>query len=99
MFLEKPPVALNAIKKSRFSGSQKGLRYLLHKEEDLLVAYVYPDVFCFEATKEEEKEKKTFPFGEDGYKDCIKWLNEIEENQSEKWKSIREKSFIERVKM
>ena len=93
MFLDKPPISLNAIQKCKFTGSHLGMRYLLIKEEGMLASYVYPDRFCFEATKEEEKEKAVFSMDDSGYESCVKWLNEQYENNAKRWEVCRNSSY------
>ena len=58
-------------KKEAFKGSIKGMRYRVKKEEEGLEAVVYPEPFCFEATSEEKKIRKMFPFSEEGRQQVI----------------------------
>lgn len=41
------------LKKEAYTGSHHGIRYRLSKDEDTLKACVYPEPYCFEATKDE----------------------------------------------
>lgn len=67
-----------------FKGSDKGVRYMLQKEEvsgeestrTVLTAYIWPEPFCFEATPDEKKESRQFEFSEEGLCKAIEWLNE-----------------------
>ena len=43
------------LKKEAYTGSHHGIRYRLSKDEDTLKACVYPEPYCFEATKDEQK--------------------------------------------
>ncbi|HIX14355.1 MAG TPA: GNAT family acetyltransferase [Candidatus Hungatella pullicola] len=74
-------------KKEAFKGSIKGMRYRVKKEEEGLEAVVYPEPFCFEATSEEKKTRKMFPFSEEGRQQVIDWLNEQYEERKEEWES------------
>ena len=68
------------LKKSRFTGSDGNLRYILerqnHEEEgERLAAVFWIGEKCFDATSEEDKTTKTFPFDEEGLKEAQRWLN------------------------
>ncbi len=67
------------LKKSRFTGSDGELRYLLEKrsgeEGDRLAAVCWHGGFCYEATPEEEKTTEYFPFSEEGLLVAQEWLN------------------------
>lgn len=80
MITVKDTMPLQFIKKSDFSGSFKGMRYLLKKQEiedkTVLTAYVWPEPFCFDKTAEEGKDCMEFPFTEEGQEQAVQWLNE-----------------------
>lgn len=74
-------ISMAFLKKSRFTGSYQGMRYLLQKAErtkeqgsqeqedkteTVLEAVIWPEPFHYEKTEEEKKHKKDFPFHEDG---------------------------------
>lgn len=42
----------------------------------MLVAYIWPEPFCFEVTSEELKQSQDFPFSEEGLCQAIAWINE-----------------------
>lgn len=73
-------LSLNFVKKEDFTGSFKGMRFLLRmeKEEDeaRLRVFIWSEPFCFEATPDEDKMSKAFRFSEDGLSDAIEWMNE-----------------------
>lgn len=83
-------ISMAFLKKSRFTGSYQGMRYLLQKAErvkqdgqeqedkteTVLEAVIWPEPFHFEKTEEEKKHKKDFPFHEDGLWEAVGWLNE-----------------------
>ena len=50
--------------KEAYTGSHHGIRYRLSKDEDTLKACVYPEPYCFEATKDEQKTWKDFEFSQ-----------------------------------
>ena len=69
------------IKKSPFHGSYQGMRYRIGKEKagetDRLVAYVYPEPYCFEAAADDVKKSMDFDFTADGYEEAKNWLEEM----------------------
>ena len=71
---------LNFVKKEDFTGSHKGMRFLLHQEsvdeEKKLKVYVWSEPFGFEATPEEKKLSELFAFSEEGLEQAIAWMNE-----------------------
>ena len=84
-------ISMALLKKSRFTGSYQGMRYLLQKAErtkeqgsqeqedkteTVLEAVIWPEPFHYEKTEEEKKHKKDFPFHEDGLWEAVGWLNE-----------------------
>ena len=76
---------MNFYKKENFTGSYKGMRYLLKKEKDeeendIFLCYVWPGPYNFATTAEEEKLSHRFPFTEDGKQQAVDWMNE-------QWKS------------
>ncbi len=71
---------------SEFSGSSKGMRYIIKKEiiddKKILMVYTYKDKFNFKNTKDEEIIKKSFDFSKDGIEDIKKYLTEIRDKYS-----------------
>ena len=78
--LHKP--AFNYIKKERFTGSIAGMRYALYKEtrdeDNILMACIYPEPYCFEKTPEEKKSYKEFSFSNEGLEEALDWLSDQE---------------------
>ena len=75
------------LKKSRFTGSDGDLKFVLEKrsadgEKDRLAAVCWFGETCSDATLEEQKKVRLFPFPQytvtlvKGLKDAQKWLNE-----------------------
>ena len=77
-------LSLNFVKKEDFTGSHKGMRFMLHQEtveeEKKLKVYIWSEPFGFEATPDEEKIFKLFEFSEEGLSLAIDWMNENYEN-------------------
>ncbi len=72
------------LKKSRFTGSDGKLRYVLEKrsseeEGDRLAAVCWHGEFCWEATPDEEKTTEYFPFTQEGILMAQQWLNQQNE--------------------
>lgn len=68
------------LKKSRFTGSYKSLRYILERQSDeekgeRLAAVFWIGENCYDATPQEEKTTQWFPFDEEGLKAAQEWLN------------------------
>ena len=78
------------LKKSRFTGSFKGMRYVLVKHENelepateetqaktetVIRAIIWPEPFNFEVTPDEKKHHRDFPFTTDGIWEAVDWLN------------------------
>lgn len=69
------------LKKSRYTGSDGRLRFVLEKrkdehEEEKLAAVFWFGELCSDATPEEDKTVRLFPFTDEGLKDAQAWLNE-----------------------
>lgn len=73
-------LSLNFVKKEDFTGSHKGMRFMLHQEiveeEKKLKVYIWSEPFGFEATPDEEKIFRLFEFSEEGLSQAIDWMNE-----------------------
>lgn len=73
-------LSLNFVKKEDFTGSHKGMRFMLHQEpvedEKKLKVYIWGEPFGFEATPDEEKRSALFEFSEKGLGEAIDWMNE-----------------------
>lgn len=81
---------MNFYKKEKFTGSYKGMRYLIKKDsvvvkvnddgteekEDILRCYLWPGPYNFETTADEEKQMTTYPFSAEGKQQAVDWLNE-----------------------
>ena len=81
-------VPMAFFKKEAYTGSRKGMRYRVKKEEDSFDAAVYPEPYCYEATPEEKKTKAAFPFTEEGRGQVVDWLNGQYESRKEEWDSV-----------
>ncbi|MCI8659472.1 MAG: GNAT family acetyltransferase [Lachnospiraceae bacterium] len=83
-------ISMAFLKKSRFTGSYQGMRYLLQKtervveksgdgqqeeRENVLEAVIWPEPYNYEMTKEEKKHSQDFPFCQEGLWEAVDWLN------------------------
>lgn len=72
-------LSLNFVKKEKYAGSYKGMRFMVCMEtvdeEKKLRAYVWSEPFCFDATPDEEKLSSLFEFSEEGLSQAIDWMN------------------------
>ncbi len=71
-------ISIPFLKKSRFTGSYRGMRYQLEKaEEDSVIrATIWPEPFNFLMTPDEKKHHRDFSFDPDGLWAAVDWLNE-----------------------
>jgi hypothetical protein len=73
-------LSLNFVAKEDFTGSCKGMRFMLHKEiveeEKKLKAYVWSEPFGFDSTPDDQKLSGLFSFDEEGLQQAIDWMNE-----------------------
>lgn len=86
--IEKPIIFNYYNYKTPYLGSYHGMRYYLSREGEKpdfhMVAITWPEPFCIEVTPDEKKERKEFPFTEEGYEEAIMWLNEQHRKYMEK---------------
>ena len=76
-----PGLSVNFLKKEAYPGSHAKTRYYLCSPGDTLKACVYPEPWCFEATPDEEKTWKEFPFSPEGLNDAVEWINAAAESR------------------
>ena len=73
-------LSLSFLKKSRFTGSLKGMRYVLEYVDregiSMLKASVCPGPNSVDKTKAELFISEEFPFTEEGKKQSVDWINE-----------------------
>lgn len=74
-------LSLAYLKKTAFSGSCEGMRFLLQKEtkedETVLKVYAWPEPFAFAHTPPEQILSCEKTFNEDGIIDAVQWLNSV----------------------
>lgn len=83
---------LNFLKKEKFTGSHRGMRFRMEKvemegEENLrLKVTVWPEPYGYDATPQEEKMEVLLGFDGDGLKKGVDWVNEQFESRQSRWK-------------
>ncbi len=84
MILFKDMMPMPYFKKAAFTGSDQGMRYRLSRlEQDgqtFLQAAVWPDLFCFDKTPEDQKIYRTFEFSREGVQAAVDWMNQTRES-------------------
>lgn len=79
--IRKDLLSLNFYKKLPFTGSEKGIRYKIEKnEEGMLTAWIWPEPFAFNETEDALKTSRIFDFSENGLEEITTWINEAAHN-------------------
>lgn len=79
-------LSINIIKKEKYTGSYKGMRYQMAKiSDETFQSTIYPEPFCFECTPDDKKQSAVFPLSEEGLASSIAWLNEEYEKNPSRW--------------
>ncbi len=77
-------LALDFYKKEKFTGSRRGMRYLIKRETEgdaeRFDVFTWKGPYSFAAT-DEEKEKKTFPFSDAALEEITSYLNRVYEKK------------------
>lgn len=73
-------ISIPFLKKTVFTGSCLGMRFMIKKvsddDGDRIRVIVWPGPFSYEATEDEKKISHDVPFSQDGILEAVKWLNE-----------------------
>ena len=86
---------LNFVKKDDYTGSMKGMRYLIRsisKEE--MKVYIWPEPFAFAKTESDLITEKTFSLSEEGVEEARCYLNEQYESRKQLWDLSLTKKII-----
>jgi len=85
-------LSLPFLKKSRFTGSERGMRYCVKMVDregiSMLEASVCPGPFSIDATRKELFCSMDFPFTNDGKKEAVDWLNQEYQRQYEFFEDV-----------
>ncbi len=88
---------VNFLKKEKFTGSYKGMRFRMEKMESegdegpSLGVTAWPEPYNYDSTPESEKLRASFSFDADGIAGGVDWLNEQYEKQLPRWKAVSRK--------
>ena len=81
-------ISIPFLKKSVFTGSHKGMNFLLKKvsddDGDKIRAIAWPGPFNYEMTADEKKVSRDVIYGQEGILAAVKWLNEHYEAEYKK---------------
>lgn len=86
-----------------YYGSHRGMRFRIARDpmkdvalappdkkgDALFEVIIWPEPFSFEATGEDQKTSRKFPFTVEGKEEMIAWLNEQYESRLEEWEAVR----------
>lgn len=82
---------MNFYKKEKFTGSYRGMRYLIRKdsvpEEDAFSVTVWRGPYNYDTTPEEKKTTCRFPFTPEGKRQVVDWLNAQWESRKSEWET------------
>lgn len=82
---------MNFYKKEKFTGSYRGMRYLIRKdsvpEEDVFSVTVWRGPYNYDTTPEEKKTTCRFPFTPEGKRQVVDWLNAQWESRKSEWET------------
>ncbi len=85
-------LSLSFLKMSRFTGSERGMRYCVQKagsdEEPCLEVQIWPGPFGIDQTRPELFQKTSFPFSEEGRRQCVDWINAMWEKDRDLYSDI-----------
>lgn len=95
MVLDRKPMLLKNIPKNTVTGSHKGMRYFICKEEEDIVGYTYPEPFSFTQTADAYKHRHSCAWGEDGYQEILDWINEEYETHKDTWTDASLVSYLD----
>lgn len=94
MIERKDILPMSFLQKSAFTGSYQGMRYRLEKVSgdggERLSVCIWPEPYNYAVTPEEQKERREFPFSEEGVVEATGWLNAEWQGQEGRWRKARE---------
>lgn len=86
-------LSLNFYKKENFTGSYRGMRYLIKKdskeEQDIFLVTFWPGPYTFAVTDDSMKTSASFPFTPEGKQQVVDYLNEQWELGKETFMSVQ----------
>lgn len=83
---------MNFYKKEKFTGSYKGMRYLIQKdtedETDIFRVHIWPGPYNFAATDDSLKTAAAFPFTPEGKQQVVDFLNRQWASRKDGWPTL-----------
>lgn len=83
---------MNFYKKEKFTGSYKGMRYLIKKdtedETDVFRVHIWPGPYNFATTDDALKTMAVFPFTPEGKQKVVDFLNEQWASRKNGWPTL-----------
>lgn len=90
---------MNFYKKEKFTGSYRGMRYLVQKDSveeetsteeepkkiDIFRATIWPGPYNYATTDDTKKTVATFPFTTEGKQQVVDWMNEQWQSRKDEW--------------
>lgn len=74
-------LSLSYLKKTSFTGSCQGVRFLLRRDEQgFLQVFAWPEPYAFDQTPEEQKISCQVEFSEEGIVQAVDWINDKRES-------------------
>jgi len=90
MIERKDILSIPYLKKTTFTGSYQGMRFrfalIKNEEEQHLEVCAWDAPYAYDFTEEEKKQRKDVEFSEAGIQEGIDWLNELWQQEPERWK-------------
>lgn len=83
---------MNFYKKEKFTGSYKGMRYLIQKstedEAEVFLVHIWPGPYNFASTEDSLKTSAAFPFTPEGKQEAVDWMNRQWTSRKDEWKTL-----------
>ena len=73
--IEREQLSFNYIQRSPLTGSEKGMRFYIQRQGDIMSVTLYPEPYCFAKTPPEQKNTREFPNTPEGLDEAVVWMN------------------------
>ena len=72
-----------------FSGSYRGMRFVMRPAEEQIRTVIWPEPWCLEKTPPEQTQEAMFPLTEEGLDQARAWLEEKYDQEFDRWEAVR----------
>lgn len=72
-----------------FSGSHRGMRFVLRCAGEAIQATLWPEPWCLEKTPPENTETREFALNEEGLQQAQQWIEQQYQAQFPQWEAVR----------